>query len=115
MAKKAPKPDFHHMDLKALRGYQVNLNCESVKKNYKAYRDTWEKSGQRGRMPEGALLVIASQPALVPKPKAALPAKEYKRPHIKRPGKEVKSGSKQSSSNVHAASAGSGDATELAS
>ncbi len=111
MAKKAPKPDYHHMDLKDLRAYRVNLEAESVKKLYKAYRDTFEISGQRGKMPEATLLHIAATPATLAIPKAPRPVNQYKRPHLKR--KEVENGSEQSDSNIRTDTEGSCSATEL--
>jgi len=114
MAKKAKKPDYHHMDLKDLRAYKVNLDAESVKKLYKAYRNTYEKSGQKGKMPEATLLHVAATPALTDIPKPPIPVSKYKRPQLNRPPREeVKNGSEQPNGNVRGTSEGSSAPAEL--
>jgi len=52
--------DYHHMDERVLRTHRANLEAPGVQKAYKCIRETFEKAGLKGKMPDAVLLIIAS-------------------------------------------------------
>ena len=62
------RPDFHQSDERQLHYLGADFDSEVLKRDYKLYRDVYTKAGQKGQLPEAALLaiVVASERAKQP-------------------------------------------------
>ena len=52
------RPEFHQGDERQLHFLGADFESDIVRRDYKVYRDVYDRAGQKGQLPEAALLAI---------------------------------------------------------